>query len=64
VAVAVTVIAIVLIGGAIVAVVWWRMADKLFPGTAAKTGQDIPRPRPDHKTGATVIKDWSKPADP
>jgi hypothetical protein len=59
--VALAVIAIVVIGGAIVAIVWWRLADRLFPGAAAKTGQDVPRPRPDHKAGATVIKGWSGP---
>jgi hypothetical protein len=62
--VAIAVIGIVFFGGAVVAIVWWRLADKLFPGAAAKTGQDIPRPRPDHRTGATVIRDWDSPKEP
>ena len=61
--VAIVVILIVVVGGAIVAIGWWQLADKLFPGTARKTGQGLPRPRPDRKAGAVVISgfDASKP---
>ena len=32
---------VVLIGGAIVCIGWWKLADKWFPGTTRKTGQEI-----------------------
>lgn len=32
---------VVLIGGTIVCVGWWKLADKWFPGTSRKTGQEI-----------------------
>jgi hypothetical protein len=35
------VIAIMLVVGVIFAVIWWHLADVLFPGTAKKTGQKI-----------------------
>lgn len=63
--VAIAVLIIVVVGGAIIAVIWWGLADKLFPGTAAKTGQGLPRPKPDRKAGATIVKSWdgSGPSD-
>ena len=35
------VIAVMLVVGTLFAVIWWHMADILFPGTAKKTGQTI-----------------------
>jgi hypothetical protein len=32
---------IVVILGSIIALVWWHLADVIFPGTAEKTGQRI-----------------------
>ncbi len=32
---------VVLIGGAIVALGWWSLADKFFPGAARSTGQGL-----------------------
>lgn len=37
----VLVIAVMLVVGVVFALVWWQMADVLFPGTARKTGQRI-----------------------
>jgi hypothetical protein len=58
---ALIVIAVVLVGGTAIAVIWWRLADKFFPGTAAKTGQGLARPKPDRKAGAVVIKGFDAP---
>ena len=56
------VIAVMLVFGTIFAVIWWHMADVLFPGTAKKTGQTILRGRSDKPhtphPGATVIKSF------
>lgn len=58
---ALIVIAVVLVGGTAVAVIWWRLADRFFPGTAAKTGQGLPKPRPDRTAGAVVIRGFDGP---
>ena len=62
------VIAVMLIVGTIFAMIWWHMADVLFPGTAKKTGQTIlggksgkPSTPP---PGATVIKTFDDPPKP
>lgn len=48
----------VLIAGAVVCVGWWKLADKWFPGTSRKTGQEIrltkKRAREEHE--AKVIR--------
>lgn len=36
---------IVLVLGSIIALVWWHLADVIFPGTSEKTGQRIFRLR-------------------
>ena len=35
------VIGVMLVVGVVFALIWWQMADVLFPGTARKTGQRI-----------------------
>lgn len=35
--------AVVLVGGAAVALIWWSLADKFFPGAARSTGQGLRR---------------------
>jgi len=61
------VIAVMLVFGTIFAVIWWHMADVLFPGTAKKTGQTIlggkakPHGPP---PGATVIKSFDDSPKP
>lgn len=40
---------LVLVGGAVVALVWWSLADRFFPGAARSTGQGLPRQRQDAK---------------
>ncbi len=61
------VIGIMLVGGTIAAVVWWQMADVLFPGASRKTGQrilggdDKPSGPP---PGATVIKGFDDEPKP
>jgi hypothetical protein len=54
------VIGVMLVVGVVFALIWWQMADVLFPGTAKKTGQrilgggdDRPKGPP---PGAKVIK--------
>lgn len=62
------VIAVMLVVGTLFAVIWWHMADILFPGTAKKTGQTILRGKSKPQgppPGATVIKSFDdKPAPP
>jgi len=36
----ITFVIIVLVGGVVVVLAWWALADKFFPGTSRKTGQD------------------------
>jgi hypothetical protein len=57
------VIGVVLVGGTIAAVIWWQLADVLFPGTARKTGQTIlgGKKKPEGPPpGATVIKGFDE----
>ncbi len=61
------VIGIMLVGGTIAAVVWWTMADVLFPGASRKTGQRIlgsDRKPSGPPPGATVVKDFDDPPKP
>ena len=46
----------------VAALIWWHMADVLYPGTDKKTGQRIFRKRggTEH-TGATVVKGFEEP---
>jgi hypothetical protein len=59
------VIGVMLVVGTIAAVIWWHMADVLFPGTARKTGQRILGGRdkgpPAVPPGATVVKGFDEP---
>jgi hypothetical protein len=61
----IAVIVIVLIGGTIFCLAWWKLADAWFPGASRKTGQEIRlrRERPDRTAGATVIKGYGREAD-
>ncbi len=36
---------LVLIGAAVVALVWWSLADRFFPGAARSTGQGLRKDR-------------------
>ena len=60
------VIGIMLIVGVTAAVIWWTMADVLFPGTSRKTGQTIlgrggAKKKPEGPPpGATVVKDFDQ----
>ena len=62
------VISVMLVVGTIFAVIWWHMADVLFPGTAKKTGQTILRTKADKPhgppPGATVIKSFDDAPQP
>lgn len=40
-AIMIVTITVMVICGAIICVVWWKWADKLYPGTDKKTGQKI-----------------------
>lgn len=54
-----------LVGGAAIALVWWSLADKFFPGAARSTGQGGPR-KPDESVKPQVVKGFdegSKPAN-
>lgn len=53
------VIGVMLVVGVVFALIWWHLADVLFPGTARKTGQRILGHEDDRKgppPGAKVIK--------
>ena len=55
---------VVLIVGTVIAVVWWRLADRLFPGASDRTGQHIRLSKgsqPPRHAGAEVIKDFDDP---
>ena len=61
------VIGIMLVGGTIAAVVWWTMADVLFPGASRKTGQRIlgSDKKPDGPPpGATIVKGFDDDPKP
>lgn len=47
--------AVVLVGGAAVALVWWSLADKFFPGAARSTGQGLRRRRDAKPTDGPVV---------
>lgn len=50
-AVVVTIILIVLVGGTLVALGWWKLADVFFPGSSRRPA------RPDPNASATVLRD-------
>lgn len=54
------VVAVMLIAGVFFALVWWQMADVVFPGAAKKTGQRIlgkdADAKPGPPPGATVVR--------
>lgn len=60
------VVGVMLVAGVFFALIWWQMADVLFPGTAKKTGQRIlgkdADTRPGPPPGATVVK-FDSPSD-
>lgn len=61
-----TVVALALIGGTVVALAWWSLADKFFPGANRSTGQGVPRTPRSAGPKPTVVKelDGSSPAPP
>ncbi len=52
-----------LAGGAAIALVWWSLADKFFPGAARSTGQGGPR-RPDESVKPTVVEGFGAAEPP
>ncbi|MFM9996461.1 MAG: hypothetical protein ACKVU4_11755 [Phycisphaerales bacterium] len=49
----------VLIGGAAVALLWWSLADKFFPGAARSTGQGLrPSQRKEPPAKAVVVREF------
>lgn len=63
----ITMAVIVLVGGTLVCLGWWKLADRWFPGVSRKTGQEIRLRRrhdgADPAAGATVIKDFPRVTD-
>ena len=59
------VIVLMLIIGTVFAVVWWRLADVIYPGTDEKTGQRIGRgrrgPRSAIAPDAKVVTGFDEP---
>jgi hypothetical protein len=54
--------AIMLVLGSVAALIWWRLADALFPGASEKTGQKIGPPgRRQRPPTGTVISDFPSP---
>jgi hypothetical protein len=58
--------AIMLVVGSGAALIWWRLADSLFPGATEKTGQRIgPGGKRGRPVSGTVIKGFeSTPGEP
>ncbi|MEX2219612.1 MAG: hypothetical protein WD749_12735 [Phycisphaerales bacterium] len=60
--------AIMLVVGSAAALIWWRLADSLFPGASRKTGQSITLARgqapPRAGPPAQVVKGFDNPAAP
>jgi len=54
----ISLVVLVLIAGAAICVGWWKLADRWFPGTSRKTGQEIrlTRRRGGAEGGAKVIR--------
>ncbi len=48
-----------LVGGAAIALVWWSLADKFFPGAARSTGQGGAR-KPDETVKPQVVKGFDE----
>lgn len=48
--------AVVLLGGTIVALVWWSLADRFFPGAARSTGQGVRRRNEPEPAKPIVVK--------
>ncbi len=59
------VIAIMLVVGVVSAMIWWHLADVMYPGTDAKTGQRIFKKRGRvANSQATVVKGFDSPGTP
>lgn len=56
-------IVVMLVVGVVAALIWWHMADVLYPGTDKKTGQRIFRQRKAAAANpnATVVKGFEEP---
>lgn len=55
---------VVVVGGTIVALVWWKLADRVFPGADAATGQRIGlRKRKKDESDRIVIKGFDGGSD-
>ncbi len=60
-------IGVMLTIGVVAALIWWHMADVLYPGTDKKTGQRIFGKGGESGTahpGATVVKGFEEPPAP
>jgi hypothetical protein len=57
------VVVLVLVGGTLVALAWWSLADKFFPGAARSTGQGVSRAqrRQAERDRAVVVKGFDEP---
>jgi hypothetical protein len=56
------VVAIMLVIGVTFALIWWHMADVVYPGTDQKTGQRIFKKRGAQRNeGAVVVKGFESP---
>lgn len=53
-----TAMVIVLAGSAVVALIWWSLADKFFPGAARSTGQGLPRESRKDEPRPRVVRDF------
>lgn len=50
---------VVLIGGAAIALIWWSLADRFFPGAARSTGQGLRRSqRQEPPAKAVVVREF------
>jgi hypothetical protein len=62
------VIGLMLVFGVVFAIVWWQLADVLFPGASKKTGQKILPLGEDGRKGpppgSTVIRGFEPPDRP
>ena len=60
-------VVLVLVMGTVFALVWWRLADVIYPGTDRKTGQRIgrgKRRRSAAAPGAKVVTGFDEPRPP
>ena len=63
-AILLTAIGVVLAGGTLVALVWWSLADRFFPGAARSTGQGVRRRDEAEPAKPVVVKGFDdRPPD-